>query len=155
MSEKKKPVSSLEEFKSKSVQRLELPSGLVIEVRRVSPLDYAGISGHLPAGLLTRIKNGEVDEALAAEAIAADADIIKELIRAAIIAPAGLDPALLLAEDFEAVRCYAMGEVEKAGERLGTFPGERGHADPGSDGKAVEHAPQRHAGSAGHDRAHD
>ncbi len=112
--------STLDEFRARSIARLELPSGLSVLVRRVSPLDYVAIAGVLPSSLLQRIREAgdptpdtrHLTPALAGEEIARNGEVICELLRRTIIEPAGLDPHWLSAADLEVVRRYALGETE-------------------------------------------
>jgi hypothetical protein len=137
-------VSTIDDFKARAMRRLELPSGLSLLARRVSPFDYVALAGHLPSAILAKVAAGD-RQSLTPDAIVRDGELLIEILRRSIVEPAGLDPLLLAAADLAVLRAFVLEEAEA--DSLAGFPERTGPAAAGASGEVVGLPPERILGT--------
>lgn len=137
-------VATAEDFRRKAEEQslgieeeLTLPSGLVIKVRRPTPLWWITHRGILPSRMAAMASGNEVSSTMSNEDLVEWSKFVVTLMETVVISPRirpnpgpdEVDPNLIQLSDMMTIIRYAGGEIMTTGQSLDTFRGRSGSTD--------------------------
>ncbi len=151
-----KQVSTVDDVKRKAEENafeldetVELPSGLVFQIRRPKPIWWILNRAIVPASLLGKLEGSPIDQAPydpTPEDLVASANMMTNLIESVVVSPKirrnpkedEVSPNYISQDDLMFILKYAGGEVSAQGQNLGDFRKQSGPAVDSTGSKAVE-----------------